>query len=76
VRVKYREKNSFAEVSKNLARYRSENIFVIVHKNNYVEAQALMTMLQKATSFSILHNHFGLKQNSFQICISAKPFFP
>jgi len=59
VRVKYREKNSFAEASKNLARYRSENIFVIVHQNYYIEA--LMTMLQKvilATSFGILHNYF------------------
>jgi len=30
------EKNSFVEVSKNLVRYRSDNIFVIDHKNNYV----------------------------------------
>jgi len=40
-------------LSKNLARYRSENIFVtdIDHQNNYVETQALMTMLQKVTTF-------------------------
>jgi len=31
--------------------YRSENIFVINHQNNYVEAQALMAMLQKILTF-------------------------
>jgi len=31
------ETTSFVEVSKNLARYRSKNIFVIDHQNNYVE---------------------------------------
>jgi len=33
--------------SKNLIRYRSEKVFVTDHQNNYVEAQASMTMLQK-----------------------------
>jgi len=41
------KKNS--EISKNLIRYRSENIFVIDHQNNYVEA--LITILQKILTF-------------------------
>jgi len=43
-------------LSKNLARYRSENIFVTDvdrHQNNYVEIQALMTMLQKVTTIVV-----------------------
>jgi len=31
------ERMCFAKVFKNLARYRSENIFVTDHQNNYVE---------------------------------------
>jgi len=31
-------RNSFAEGSKSLAKYGSENNFVIDHQNNYVEA--------------------------------------
>jgi len=34
---------------KNLTRYRSKNISVTDHRNNYVEAQALMT--QKILTF-------------------------
>jgi len=30
-------KNGSAEVSKNLVRYRSENNFVEIHQNNYIE---------------------------------------
>jgi len=41
-------KNSFAEISKNLAKYKFENIF-IDHQNNYVETQTLM--LQKVLTF-------------------------
>jgi len=31
------EKNDFAKVSKNLVRYKSENIVLLDHQNNYVE---------------------------------------
>jgi len=41
------ENNGFADVSKNLARYRSENNFV--KQNNY--AYTLMTMVQKILTF-------------------------
>jgi len=45
-------KISFAEISKNLARYRSENIFFIDHQDNWQnKASALMTMLQKVLTF-------------------------
>jgi len=46
-------KNAFAEVSKNLARYKSENNFTRLSKyNNYVERlSVLMIMLQKVLTF-------------------------
>jgi len=46
----YTERNSFAEGFKNLARYRSENIFVIDLQNNYMESVDDNT----ARSFNIL----------------------
>jgi len=44
---KVHEKSNFAEASKNLIKYKYENIVVIDLQNNYVETIALMTMLQK-----------------------------
>jgi len=55
------EKNSFAKVSKNLPRYRSENIFVINHWNNYVRSiddNAVKNFNILVTSSSVLHNYF------------------
>jgi len=70
-------KNSFAEVSKNLARYKSENIFVIDH---YIELERWWQCCKKfyhsSNQFeSYIIIFWCFKQNYFQICISAKPFF-
>jgi len=48
-------KSNFAEASKNLIKYKYENIVVIDLQNNYVETQALMTMPQK-----VLHSSHSL----------------
>jgi len=64
-------KSNFAEASKNLIKYKYENIVVIDLQNNYVEIIALMTMLQKilhsSNSLSVLHNYLISKQNYFHI---------
>jgi len=70
-------KNSFAEKSKNLAGYRSKNIFVIDHQNNYIEAlnvddKAAKNFNIPATSLSVLHNYLMVQTKFFQIYISAK----
>jgi len=54
VNLRLHGKNSFTEVSKNLVRHRSENIFVIDHQYDYVtwnEAWVLMAMLSKVLTF-------------------------
>jgi len=60
-----RGKNGFAEVSKNLARYRPENKFCLDHQN-YVERLKYFNIL--ATSLNVLHNYFdGPNKIYFQI---------
>ena len=46
------EKNDFAEVSKNLDRYKSENNFVGLSKNNYVGNSSMM---RNATKYFVVN---------------------
>jgi len=60
----------FVKVSKNLARYRFENIFVIDHQNNYVEFKRLWQCCKKFWHSSnqfewLLCNYLRSKQNYF-----------
>jgi hypothetical protein len=54
-------RNNFTAASKNLARYRSENNFVLGHQNNYVERfkrdnAAANSFDISATELTILYN--------------------
>jgi len=51
-------KINFAKGSKNLAIYRSKNIFVIDHQNNYVNDDAAKSFNIMTSSLNVLHNYF------------------
>jgi len=63
-------KNGFAEVCKNLAKYRTENN--LDHQNNYVgrlsvDDNAVKCFYVLSTSLNVLHNYFdGLNQIIFR----------
>jgi len=59
------EKNGFAEVSKNLVKYRSNNNFVYC-QNNYVRRSTVMSNAAKnfdflTISLNVLHNYFDVQ---------------
>jgi len=75
------EKNGFAEMSKNLARYRSENNFVGFKTMGDVPLVTGMLKLFAALSSTLLHNILMVQQNYFLylakfLNTSAKSFFP